>query len=262
MSGPATRLERARALDAEAIAVGEDGPRGRELRTQAAALRVEAVGERVYPVVVCTSCFRLTGWTTAAGSCDACARHAARRAAEAGAGGWGSAAAQAPFPQPLTAPALPLGVRLAASIGARGALHAALARAWREHVEPGDTGPIDPEPGYEVEGAVRDEIERLDGSGVLVRFATATHRFAAGGWERLPSTRIGRSLLPNPAEFAADLEVAMLVEAWGDYQAAVAAINRATWNALAERREAERLGRAARSEALHAQEHTAELLKE
>ncbi len=130
------------------------------------------------------------------------------------------------------------------------------------HVEPGDTGPVEPEPGYELELATRDEIERIDGSGVLVRFTTLTHRFGGSEWERRGTTRIGRSLLPNPAEFAAELPIATLVEAWGDYQQAVAAINRRSWHELSAAREAQRASLVSREQAFREQQHTSEFLRE
>ena len=55
----------ARRLEDEAIEAGEETAKGRELRAQAAALRVRALGERVYPVLVCGQCFTVTGWLSA-----------------------------------------------------------------------------------------------------------------------------------------------------------------------------------------------------
>jgi hypothetical protein len=253
---PDDLLAEARRLDGEAANVGEDGPKGRELRGQAAALRVEALGPRPYPVVVCAGCFRLTGWTTAEQQCDACARRAALRAARAASGGW------LPNRPPPAAGGPSLRTRLSGRTRGRGARAEAAAHAWLARVDPGETGPIDPEQGYELEGAVRDEVERVDAAGVLVRFATATERFADGEWVRLPTTRIGRSLLPYPTEFAADVPVQMLVEAWTDYQAAVTAVNRARWHAIAAARDADLTRREQRERALREQAHTAELLDE
>src|SRR5262249_24461060 len=54
-------LEEAHGLDVQALDAEEASDRGRELRAQAAALRVGALGPRVYPVLTCTSCFHLTG---------------------------------------------------------------------------------------------------------------------------------------------------------------------------------------------------------
>ena len=59
-------LEQAKQLETQAIEQGEETAAGRELRGKAAALRVQALGERSYPLLVCKSCFRVTGWL----SCD------------------------------------------------------------------------------------------------------------------------------------------------------------------------------------------------
>jgi hypothetical protein len=131
-----------------------------------------------------------------------------------------------------------------------------------ERVEPGETGPVEPEPGYELEWSTRDEVERIDGAGMLVRFATMTQRFGEGSWEPLATTRIARSVLPNPAEFAAELPMLTLVEAWSDYQQAVAAFNRRAWSSESQRREANRVGRAERNDAVREQQHTADMLHE
>lgn len=262
MSAPETdeRLAEARRLDGEAIHAGEESARGRALRAAAAALRVDAIGARDYPVLVCATCFRLTGWTGADGRCDVCLRHAALKA-RAGTGGWPTQA-PAVYPGPRPAPPLPRRVRLAAGLGRRGRLERALALRWLEHVDPALTGPIDAEPGFEIEVALRDEIERVDGRGLLVRFATATHRFAEVGWERLPSTRVARSLMPNPAEFAAEIPIEQLASAWADYRQALELVNRRRFAEEERRREQERQAREERERSLRDQLHTAELLEE
>lgn len=257
---PDELLEQARRLDAEAIRVGEEGAHGRALRAQAAALRVEAIGARVYPVLVCAACFRISGWTGDGGRCDLCLRHEALRA-RSGAVGWPSQPA-AVYPGPKPSPPLPLAARLAAGLGSRARLERALAFRWLERVEPAQTGPIDPEQGFELDLALRDEIERVDGAGLLVRFATASHRFGPEGWERLPSSRVGRSSLPNPAEFSAELPIEQLAAAWVDYRAALEEINRRRWAAEEARREQERQTVEARRRLLREQAHTAELLEE
>jgi len=253
-------LAEARRLDGDAIRMGEEGAYGRTLRARAAALRVEAIGEREYPVLVCAACYRLTGWTNARGRCDACLRHAAARAEDAS-GLWPGGAVH-DYPKPTAAPSAPLGARFAARLGRRHALDEAVVRTWMAHVDPGETGPVDPEVGFEIEVATRDEVERMDASGILVRFATLTHRFGGAGWERLASTRIGRSQLPHPAEFAADLPIATLVEAWSDYQQALAAISRRTWRLALDEREADRTGEATREHVFREQQHISDLLHE
>ena len=129
-------------------------------------------------------------------------------------------------------------------------------------MEPGDTGPIDPEPGYELEIARRDEVELTDGSGILVRFSSVTYRFVDSDWHQVEQTKIAHRDIAVPAEFPASLPIEQLVEAWGDYQAAIAAFNRRVWAAEDERREAKRQAGEAREEALRAQQHTSDLLHE
>jgi hypothetical protein len=253
------RLGRAAELDAQAIYAGEETEAGRDLRARAAAIRLEAVGPRDYPVIVCRSCFRITGWTGGDGRCDPCLRHAAVKAAQAATTGWIDLTPQ-PLAEPRPQHPLPLWTRLAAGLGRRQALDRALVLRWQQHVDPGQTGPIDPEPGFEIEVALRDEIERIEGPGVLVRFSSLTHRFEEGGWSPLPSTRVGRAQLPNPAEFAGDLAIEHLASAWADYRQALEAINRGAWSQEDARREQARLGGAERDQALREQRHTAELL--
>src|SRR5262245_8692823 len=61
---------------------GRRGERaGRELRARAAAVRVRALGDRIYPVLVCRRCFELTGWLGTGGECDSCMRAAKLRSA-------------------------------------------------------------------------------------------------------------------------------------------------------------------------------------
>jgi hypothetical protein len=56
--------------------------------------------------------------------------------------------------------------------------------------------------------------------------------------------------------------VEQLVEAWGDYQAAVDAFNRDTWAAQATRREAQRQASTAHDEAMREQAGVVDLLDE
>jgi hypothetical protein len=221
-------------------------------------LRVRALGPRPYPVLTCKACFHLTGWLSARGSCDACVRHDAFQAAFSDPhGGWVSMAPTVPA---ASATRRARG-RFAGLLTGHGR-DERLVESWLRHVEPGDTGPIEPEAGYELEVAVRDEVELTDGTGMLVRFAIAAHRFDGGNWARLAGTRVTRSAIPNPTGFAAALPVEQLVEAWGDYQAAVAGFNRAAWARLSEQRDAERRAQEERDAALAEQRHTVDLLQE
>jgi hypothetical protein len=253
----------ARAYELEAEAARTHDPRvnpGARLE-EAAELRRRALGERGYPVLTCSSCFRLTGWVDASGLCDACLRRAQLDAAYADPrSGWITLPdgrhelAQQPDP--------PLGKRLAASFGFRKGLRRAVARAWLTRVEPGETGPAAPETGYALEVAHRDEVEAADGSGLVVRFSTATHVFDGDSWVRLDSTRLAERSTLTPREFPAALPIEQLADAWGDFRAEIDAFNRHTWERELDRRETERAALAAREETLREQRGTAGLLDE
>ena len=215
----------------------------------------------MYPVLTCVECFRLTGWVNGDGHCDACVRRAQLNAAYSDShAGWVSVAdTRQAAARP---PALPLRARVAAGLGRSQARARIVADRWLAFVEPGDTGPIEPELGYELEIARRDEVELTDGSGILVRFSSVAQRFTDSGWQQIEQTKIAHRDIPVPAEFPASLPVEHLVEAWGDYQGAVAAFNRRVWTAEEQRREAERQAGEAREEALREQRHTSDLLHE
>lgn len=254
-------LADARRLEAQAATVGEDGSSGRELRAQAASVRVRALGERSYPIVVCQSCYRVTGWTDAAGRCNSCIEAARLREAFADpAGGWvelGDVRQTAPKRS-----GLPLRARLAASVGRRQGLDRAVALAWRTHVAPAETGPAAPEAGWELEVAKRSETDAPDGTGVLVQFTTARYRFDGAAWLALERTKISQAELLIPAEFSAGLPVEQLAEAWVDYQSAVAAFNRDAWERCSAERDADREAREEHADRLLRQRHVSELLDE
>jgi len=255
-------LAQARALEAEAVRGGEDGERGRELRARAAELRLRAIGARSYPVVVCARCFRVTGWTDAGRICDTCLqRDQAQSAYTDPHAGWVSVADARTGTAAPAAP--PLKARLAAGLGLRGGLERAARREWLTLVEPDETGPISPEPGYEVEVAKRTEGTALDGSGnLIIRFSSATYRFAEASWMQLETTRIGSRALLAPAEFSAGLPIEQLAEAWGDYGAAVHAFNSRVWREQADAREGARQAQQSHADALRQQQHVSELLRE
>jgi hypothetical protein len=239
------------------------GAEGQKLRAQAAALRKQAAGEKDYPILTCGSCFRLTGWLSRDGRCDECLRRDRMNAAYSDPhAGWVSVADTRQAQVPAHLRALPLRLRIAATLGRSRAHARVVAQQWLAVVEPGDTGPIDPEIGYELEIATRDEVELIEGYGMLVRFSSLAHRFAENGWQPIEKTKIEHRDIPVPAEFPATLPVELLVEAWGDYQAAVAAFNRRVWAAEEQRREAERQAGDARKQALLEQRHTADQLRE
>ena len=252
----------AAALDAEAFRVREESAQGRELRARAAQLRVRAIGERIYPVVVCTSCFRVTGWTDAAGRCDDCLRHEQTRAAFADPHGDFVVLADVRQAPPAR-PAAPLRSRLAALVGKGEDRGRAADHEWLALVEPDESGPISPEAGYQIEVARRDEIAAADGTAtILIRFTTTTSRFDGAAWERLETTRIGHADILVPAELSAALPIEQLTEAWGDYGNAVHAFNRSVWERARAAREEQRQAAQAAGDALEQQLHVAELLRE
>ena len=51
-------LEQAKQLENQAMEQGEETSAGRQLRANAAALRVQALGQRSYPLLICESCFK------------------------------------------------------------------------------------------------------------------------------------------------------------------------------------------------------------
>jgi len=55
-------------------------------------------------------------------------------------------------------------------------------------VDPGATGPVEPEAGFELEVAHRSEAEAPDRSCILVRFTTARRRFDGKSWSHTDAT--------------------------------------------------------------------------
>jgi hypothetical protein len=254
-------LAQAQALEDRAIEAGESTPAGRGLLEQAARLRVQALGEKSYPVVVCTECFRVTGWLDASRLCDPCVRSRQRQAAYSDPhGGFVVLEDSRPAGTPAEPQAGPgLVGRL---LGGKGARDRALVETWMTRVEPDDTGPVSPEEGYETEVAHRDEVEAPDRSGMLVRFHTATHRFTGGRWAQLETTRIaGRDLLV-PAEHSAGLPAEQLVDAWLDYRTAIDDLNRGRWSHESGARETGRIAQAEHADTLRDQRDVLELLDE
>jgi hypothetical protein len=254
-------LARAYKIEAEAARTHDPRVNPSAWLAEAAELRRRALGDRVYPVLTCSSCFRLTGWRDANGLCDACLRRAQLDAVYADPrSGWitlpDSRRELVQQPDP------PLGKRLAASFGFRRGLRRAVARAWLTRVEPGETGPAAPETGFELGVAHREEVHAADGSGLVVRFSTATHVFDGDSWVRLDSTRLAERSTLTPREFPAALPIEQLAEAWGDFRAEIDAFNRHVWEDELDRREAEREALAAREQMLREQRGTAGLLDE
>jgi hypothetical protein len=144
----------------------------------------------------------------------------------------------------------------------REAQQRALAATWMAHVRPDETGPIEPEDGYELELAKREELDAADGWGMLIRFHTVTARFEQGAWGELETTKIARRDLLVPPEFPASLPAEQIVDAWGDYKAAVDAVNRQVWRAQSAQREQQRQAQAAHADAVREQRDVIDLLDE
>lgn len=256
-------IEQAKQLETQAIEQGEETAAGRELRSKAAALRVQALGQRSYPVLVCQNCFAVTGWLDGNQHCDSCLRREQLEAAyHDPRGGWVSlaptgVAIAAPKPQ-----GAPIRNRLGALRRSHEARDQALVAAWMTRVRPDETGPIAPESGYQVEVAKREELEAADHSGMVVRFRTATHQFNDSSWAELPTTNISRHDVLVPKEFSAGLSAEQIVDAWNDYKTAVDAFNRRAWDDSSEQREARREADNAHSDAIREQRDVLELLDE
>jgi hypothetical protein len=254
-------LAQARALEAQAATAGEDSSPGRTLLGQAAQLRLQALGSRSYPIATCARCFRVTGWADASGLCDSCLRRAQLEAAYRDPhGGFVQFGADKPV-APRAEPRARAGL-LGLVIGGRGTRERARVETWMRRVEPDVTGPVPPEDGYELEVARRDEVEAADGSGIVIRFSTATHRFAEGAWAPLETTRIGSRDLLIPAEHSAGLAPEVLMDAWVDFRGAVDAVNEGRWSREAAAREAGRVAQAEHDELLREQRKVSELLDE
>jgi hypothetical protein len=248
-------------LEAEAAKDGE--PRSPlELRLKAAQLRVDALGEKSYPVLVCTECARVTGWISESGQCDSCLRDTQLQHAYADPhGGWVVLDDARPAHKHVEHPHHGPGAvhRL---LGGHAARDQAVVGAWLERVDPDTTGPVEPEQGFEVEGAHRDQVVAADGTGTIVRFRTSSHRFVRREWVELESTRIAHDAVLVPAEFSGGLPAEQLVDAWIDYKQAVEEFNASRWSELSAAREQARLDAEARDAALQEQRGAADLLEE
>jgi hypothetical protein len=243
-------LAQAAALDAEAVAAHSDERPAAELRRQAAELRVRALGPRPYPVLVCTSCFRLTGWLSAEGLCAPDLRHRLQAAAP-----WPAPAAPLPALPGESGPLLRR-VRQTLGVGSR----RDRMRSWLARVEPDETGPPAPEEGWELEAPVKHEDRLAEGPDLIVFFDAASIRFEYGAWRRCDATPGGKPRRLVPREFPASLPVAALAEAWNDFVEEVAAHNRRVWDAEAARRGVRLAAVQARRDAEELQRGTSDLL--
>jgi hypothetical protein len=243
-------LEKADALDDEAL--GASDPKQDELRKRAAGLRVEALGARPYPVLVCSACFSLTGWLDENG---VCAEDVMRQQQE-GADGWVDVRDDRPRYEDAPAP---VGRRVARALGL--GRRRDRAREWLMWIEPGATGPVDPEEGWEIEAPISFEQPAPSGPHLLVHFDTQSLRFEDGAWRPADTTRGGKVPRLVPREFAASLATDALAEAWSDFKEEVAVHNRAVWTAEAGRRTAAAAAAEERRLARETENGTSELLR-
>ena len=112
------------------------------------------------------------------------------------------------------------------------------AREWLLWIEPGETGPVDPEEGWEIEAPISFEQPAPSGPHLLVHFDTQSLRFEDGAWRPADTTRGGKVRRLVPREFPASLATDALAEAWSDFKGEVAEHNRAVWAPEAEGRAA------------------------
>lgn len=233
-------LAQAASLDDEAAGLPHGDERARELRRRAADLRVEALGPRPYPVLVCNICSRLTGWVGTDGACATDIRHRQESADPNRLGAPDRRVRIAAEPVPV----LRRAKRKLGVMTSRDRI-----REWLTKVDPGTTGPVEPEEGWAVEWPVKVETPAPEGPGLLVVFDVQGYRFGYGSWQECTTTPAGKPRRLVPREFAASLEIAALAEAWNDFVSEVAAHNELAWTAEQERRDrvaqAERERRAA-----------------
>ena len=245
-------LEKANALDDEAIALGAGDAKGAELRKRAAKLRVEALGDRPYPVLVCGACFSLTGWLDEDGLC---ATDAMRRRED---GGGDFVHVGDDRPRYEDAPA-PFATRVTRALGL--GRQRDRAREWLVWVEPGETGPVAPEEGWEIEAPLSFERPAPSGPHLLVHFDTQSLRFEDGAWRPAETPQGGKLRRLVPREFPASLATDALAEAWADFREEVAAHNRKVWAAESERRAAAAAAAEERRLAGEVETGTSELLR-
>jgi hypothetical protein len=195
----------------------------------AAELRVQALGPKPYPVLICSECCTVTGWLGSDGTCAPCwlrrTEHASNSFAAPAAVSYGTARR-------------PLGSRLAHTL--RGSRAQDRALAWLGVVAPGETGPIEPEDGWDLEVPVKTDVPAPEGPHRIVRFDAQSMRFERGNWSPCATSHGGKPRVLVPREFPATLPIEQLAEAWNDFEEEVAVHNRAVWAAEAARRDAPR----------------------
>jgi hypothetical protein len=131
--------------------------------------RAQELGPKPYPVLTCPRCFAITGWLGSDGACLSCWTRRGEHT-------WNTVP---PLVHPAIAEAtVPLVHRIRRSLG-MGTTRDRL-REWLRLVEPGDTGPVAPEEGWELEGAVKYDLPTPDRAHRIVRFDDRSYRFEYG----------------------------------------------------------------------------------
>jgi hypothetical protein len=222
-------LDQAAALDDEAITYRGGGPKADTLRRRAAELRVEALGPKPYPVEICTACFHLTGWVGADGACAADLWLRRERADPNRLG-------TPDLRQRRAADRVSFLRRVKRSLGV--STPDDRRREWRAKIDPGQTGPIEPEEGWSVESPVRSEGRAPEGPDLIVSFDVQSYRFEYGAWREVDVSPSGKPRRLVPREFAASLDIAALAEAWADFTAEVDEHDRRIWERETARRDA------------------------
>lgn len=201
-------------------------PTPEELHAQAEQ-RLEALGPKPYPVLICGECFRLTGWVGADGTCAPCIH--TRQTRDPNRLGFGELHARH---EPERVPLLR---RVKRSLGVGSDRDRV--REWLAKVEPDETGPVAPEDGWTIEWPVRSERPAPEGPHLLVVFDVQSFRFEYAAWRPAATSSGGKPRTLTPREFSADIETAALAAAWIDFKSEVTAHNRHVWEAEAERRD-------------------------
>jgi hypothetical protein len=189
------------------------GQARRAVDREIAELRQRALAGKPYPVLICETCLVLTGWRDEGDRCPSCAWNVVFSIT----GGDGR--------QDFDDVARALHAR-PRRIAWR-ELFASNQTLWRRVVEPGETGPVRWEAGFELDVADRYAQAAPNGE-ALVRFRVRRRQFQDGGWVAGGSPRHVPFL---PAAFAESLETSAIAEAWFDYREDVRASARRAWQA-------------------------------
>jgi hypothetical protein len=212
-------LARAAQVERRAAEGGLTGQEMRALEREAAELRLRALAGKPYPVLLCQTCLRLTGWLDERERCPDCAGDELIRETLARPG------------RDFVDVARPLS--LGATVRTIRAAFERKRTTWRRCVEPGDTGPFHWEDGFELDVAVRYQQAAPSGE-PLTRFAVRRRRFADSAWV---VGRSGPRHVPFlPSAFSSALETARLAEAWFDFGNEVRESARRAWQEEQRRR--------------------------